>query len=138
MAENAAPVDAPAHQELERRLKDLHGDLERVLERSREHLQPIWPAVKALDAAFGEKDHDAFVRALVKLAEVVIKLRQGPHAQDLGQLTVPPYDLWLPFKAASMTKTDQSGFTSQSPVYNDKIGSTVGHLAKLVVRAEQS
>lgn len=130
MQSEAAVSEIPAQQELERRLAQLQAQIDDVPEDKRARLTPLWASFDALRAAARGGQPDGFVRALVALAGAVITLRRE-HKGDahLGRLTVPPYDLWLPFKAASIAPSDAMRFASQGVVWNDKIVACVDDLA---------
>jgi len=91
-----------AELELEASLKQLREAIARAPEDEQGILLPVQASLVALDESMTAKDKDlCFVKALVGLARAVIEVRQKVQSGPLKTLPVPPYDLWLPFKAAS-------------------------------------
>jgi hypothetical protein len=62
-------------------------------------LRPIGNVIRALSAP-DSLNEGAFVKNLVNLSEAVIEVRKNPASPpSFRELPIPPYDLWLPFKA---------------------------------------
>ena len=63
-----------------------------------------------------------FRRSLMELAEAVIDVRKAHRGhQSLGKLPVPPYDLWLPFKARDFAPSDPEDLSETAPMFNHKV-----------------
>jgi|SRR6185436_14135364 len=88
-----------AELELEASLKQLREAITRVPEDEQGILAPVQASLVALTESTA-KDL-SFVKALVGLARTIIEVRQKAQRGPLKTLPVPPYDLWLPFKAVS-------------------------------------
>src|SRR5690349_2228099 len=59
-----------------------------------------------------------FRRDLKNLAQVVIAVRTQPgNAPSLRELPVPPYDLWLPFKAEDLTPSDPEDMVEATRIF---------------------
>lgn len=83
--------------------ESLTGLRDKLAEVPQEHLPEIEKIREAI-AAFEPEDEDAdrFAKRIVGLAEAVIETRKHATIHLLRSLPVPPYDLWLPFKAANL------------------------------------
>jgi hypothetical protein len=80
------------------KLDELGADHSSELDRIRDALVQI--AIRGLEV-------DDFTRNLKDLAEAVIHVRTKPgNTASLRELPVPPYDLWLPFKADDLADSD--------------------------------
>jgi hypothetical protein len=90
-----------AELELEVGMKKLTQAISCVPEGERNALAPINAALTSLGQSMEAEDHTAFVCSLVDLADAVIEVRKKaqPGGGPLAEIPVPPYDLWLPFKA---------------------------------------
>src|SRR5262249_29309702 len=95
-----------AELELEAGMRGLREAISNVPEAEHETLAPIQAALSDVERSLEKEDHSAFVCALVALARAVIKVRQVTHSGPLAKLPVPPYDLWLPFKAGELRPSD--------------------------------
>lgn len=63
-----------------------------------------------------------FRRNLKELAEAVIHVRTRPNSPSrFRELPVPPYDLWLPFKAEDSTTTDSEEMFEAMKIFNHKV-----------------
>ncbi|HEV7892056.1 MAG TPA: hypothetical protein VGP08_15530 [Pyrinomonadaceae bacterium] len=83
-------------------------------------LKPVCEALAAISARGGETDD--FRRNLKDLAEAVIHVRTRPGSpQRLRELPVPPYDLWLPFKAEDLTPSDPEDIVDAVRIFNHKV-----------------
>jgi len=125
-----------AESDLADSLEKLRGMIALVPEDKRESLSLVRASLLTLDKAMGSKDSPGFVQALVGLARAVIDVRQKKETDALAALPVPPYDLWLPFKAASLRSSDQpsSRYTAASAVRNKRIAGEVSGLLELLNR----
>lgn len=93
----------PAEQELEASIEKLKKAIAEVPEEERQALAPLHEPLRSLGKAMEAEDSQVFVRCLVDLARTVIDIRKSAKEKSLhrslAELPVPPYDLWLPFKA---------------------------------------
>ncbi|HJQ25466.1 MAG TPA: hypothetical protein VKA60_16215 [Blastocatellia bacterium] len=63
---------------------------------------------------------DDFVKDLKELAEAVIEVRKKPgNSAALRELPVPPYDLWLPFKAKDWTCSDAAELADAVRIFRE-------------------
>lgn len=85
-------------------------------------LKPIREAL-AKNNERGTDTDDWFIRNLKDLAEAVITVRKAHQSEPLlGKLPIPPYDLWLPFKAKDSTDSDRVDFEEAKAILkNHKI-----------------
>jgi hypothetical protein len=60
----------------------------------------------------------AFRRKLKDLAEAVIEARKTGRYL-LRDLPIPPYDLWLPFKAQDLTSSDPEDIADAIEIFKD-------------------
>jgi hypothetical protein len=87
-------------------------------------LQPICAALNTIVSR--GMNTDGFRRDLKDLAEAVITVRRTSGAPaPFRELPVPPYDLWLPFKAADLTPADAEDLSEPAQVLNHKITAMV-------------
>lgn len=117
-----------AELELEASLRGLREAISHVPEVERKMLVPVHAALRSLDQSMKAEDDRAFVCALVDLARAVIEVRQGAlHGGALAAIPLPPYDLWLPFKAASLRTSDKPSprDAAWGAVRNSRIGDAV-------------
>jgi hypothetical protein len=91
----------PAETALEASLVALRDAVARVPRSHAEALAHVEAALADLDRATAGEDGPGFVTALLGLARAIKDARASPDGGALKELPVPPYDLWLPFKAAS-------------------------------------
>ena len=122
-----------AELELEASLKQLREMIASVPEDKWESLSLVQASLLALDEAMNIEDSLCFVQALVGLARALIELRQSKDGGALSTLPVPPYDLWLPFKAKALRPSDKpsSRYTAAGPVRNKKIADELSALLEL-------
>ena len=85
-------------------------------------LKPIREAL-AKNNERGTDTDDWFIRNLKDIAEAVITVRKAHRSEPLlGKLPIPPYDLWLPFKAKDSTDSDRVDFEEAKTILkNHKI-----------------
>lgn len=81
-----------------------------------------------------------FTRNLKELAEVVIDMRTHPSTPAMRELPVPPYDLWLPFKARDLTPSDSKDLEAAKQILNEKVRalSEITHSKSTVTQLERS
>jgi len=124
-----------AELELEASLRGLREAISHVPEGERKMLVPVHAALRGLDQSMKAEDDRAFVFALVDLARAVIEVRQGAqHGGVLAEIPLPPYDLWLPFKAASLRTSDKPSprDAAWGAVRNSRIGDAVSSSRELL------
>lgn len=90
---------AAAERELEASIQRLNEVIARVSEEERSALSSLQRPLSLLEESVQEENPQHFLRALVDLARAVIDIRYKAERGPLAELPVPPYDLWLPFKA---------------------------------------
>jgi hypothetical protein len=91
-----------AERELEIGIQQLKEAIARVPEEDRAALEILRQPLTRLEAAMLAEDPKDFLRGLMDLAQAVIDVRKSASlGRPLAELPVPPYDLWLPFKAAA-------------------------------------
>lgn len=96
------------------KLKELSADYS-------SELQPICEALSGMTAR-GLETTD-FRRNLKELARAVIQLRTGVGSPArFRELPVPPYDLWLPFKAEDLRTADSADLIEAGRIFNAKVG----------------
>ncbi len=145
MGVEAVDLPTAAELELERSLEKLREQIARVPQDAQIILLSLQASLGALDRALSSKDSRGFVEALVELARGILEVRQAAGIERdkagsasyfalLAQLPVPPYDLWLPFKAGSLRSSDEpsSRYSAAAPVHNRKIGGEVSSLLELL------
>jgi len=110
-----------AESELEDKLQALGTALESLSEEEKEYVRPLADPLVRLEEASRKEDGDAHLRALVDLAGQIIEIRRAHREGPLSTLPVPPYDLWLPFKARSQYSEKPAALGSEGPVYNKKV-----------------
>jgi hypothetical protein len=127
-----------AELELETSLKQLRDAIARVPTVEQGDLLPVQESLVTLNDAMVAEDPRCFVQALVGLARTVIDMRKAAQRGPLAALPVPPYDLWLPFKALSLRASDQpsSRYTAAGAVRNKRIASELSALLELLKRLE--
>ena len=97
--------------QLAAKLDDLAADHSAELDRIRETLAQI--ATRGLEA-------NDFIWNLRDLAEAVIHVRTKlGNSAALRELPVPPYDLWLPFKARDSTRSDRQELENAVRIFKD-------------------
>jgi hypothetical protein len=78
-------------------LKRFFKKFQELTPKHRSELEPIGRAVEAITTS-GPKP-ETFVSDLLRFSAAVIEVRSSKGPSALKELPVPPYDLWLPFKA---------------------------------------
>lgn len=144
MGAEAVEQPTAAERELADYLAQLKAEIAGVPEGARTALLPLHDSLGALDQATSDQSSRGFVQALVGLARAVLEVREDAARRDkaesepgysrLAQLPLPPYDLWLPFKAGALRSSDEpsSRFSEQAPVRNKKIAGEVSSLRDLL------
>jgi len=84
------------------------------------NLEKISQAIANLNSP--ELDETNFAQRLKELAEAVIDARTSSTNEWMKQLPIPPYDLWLPFKAKNLRTNDQSDIGIARAVINQVLG----------------
>lgn len=90
-----------AIKELVKSLENLHSDIKAVKESDKEEIKTIADALNSIDTG-NDIDQKQLVIKLVELSRKVIDVRIKAIESGnsiLANLTVPPYDLFLPFKS---------------------------------------
>lgn len=83
-------------------------------------LKPICDVLATITSR-GEEAGE-FRRNLKDLAEAVIHVRTRPGSPPrFRELPVPPYDLWLPFKAEDLTPSDPEDIVDAVRIFNHKV-----------------
>jgi len=106
-----------AKQELKESLKEIRAYLDKHQEKHDTLLEPVDSAylllfnsakeVKKEESEDAGKKHEEFLTSLVNLAEQIIKVRKdSSDLPDKEELVIPPYELFLPFKAPVMLGED--------------------------------
>ncbi|MGB9179543.1 MAG: hypothetical protein WCB68_09905 [Pyrinomonadaceae bacterium] len=86
-----------------------------------EHSSEFQPISKVLNEITERgMETDAFRKNLKELAEAVIQVRKSSPSR-FRELPVPPYDLWLPFKAEDLTPTDSVDLEEAKQIFNHKV-----------------
>jgi hypothetical protein len=102
--------------------------------------QPIGDLIGeiAIDAS---PDVESFIRNLVRLSDLLIEVRTKPGSSPIFQdLTVPPYDLWLPFKAEASNPASTEALSKSIFVFSEEIGELASRwrpIAAMMRRAER-
>jgi hypothetical protein len=105
---------------LEDSLERLTKKLNELMVNHATELQPICTALTNMTNR--GMDADGFRRDLKELADAVITVRKASGAPPLfRELPVPPYDLWLPFKAADLTPADALDLSEPAQILNHKV-----------------
>lgn len=110
-----------AIKELVKSLEDLESDIRAVDESHKDQLKPISEVLNSINTK-NDNDQKQFINSIVKLAREVIEVRKVNETDKiLGKLTVPPYDLFLPFKAVSDSDDENEATSAEMAVFNKKI-----------------
>ena len=105
---------------LEKSLDELTKKLKELVVSYPAELQPVCDALAAINSRGTETS--SFRRNLKELAAAVIQVRAlTGSASRLRELPVPPYDLWLPFKAKDSTTTDSEDLIEAMKIFNHKV-----------------
>ena len=105
---------------LEDSLEKLAKKLSELMTTHPTELQPICTALSTIMSR--ETNTDNFRKDLKDLAEAVISVRRTSGAPgSFRELPVPPYDLWLPFKAADLTPADADDLSEPAQILNHKV-----------------
>lgn len=105
---------------LEDSLERLAKKLNELMDNYAAELQPICAALTTMINRGMETD--GFRRDLKDLADAVITVRKTSGAPaPFRELPVPPYDLWLPFKAADLTPADAQDLSEPARILNHKV-----------------
>lgn len=112
-----------AEEELCASLQQLNEAMSALPDGTESKLQELKVKYRNLGDSMKTEDFPAFQRALVGLAQLVIKIRESDPGGPLGDLPVPRYLPWVPFKAKSHRNTATSKDESQSvgPYKNRKV-----------------
>lgn len=81
--------------------------------------QPIGDAVTKIQAA--DNTEASFTKNLIDLSEAVIKVRIKSASSVLQDLGIPPYDLWLPFKAATSSSASLEALSDTIAIFREGI-----------------
>ncbi|MDQ3743129.1 MAG: hypothetical protein M3444_01980 [Acidobacteriota bacterium] len=101
-------------------LDALAAKLRELAEEYPSELKPVCDLLGSI--ASHEENTDVFRRDLKDLAEVVIQVRtQKGSPLRFRELPVPPYDLWLPFKAEDLTPSDPEDIVDAVRIFNHKV-----------------
>ncbi len=113
-----------ANDTLEGSLNTLAAELGKLSAAHSSELQPIRAALEGIYARGIEAG--AFRKNLVELAKAVIEVRKTPGiSASLQKLPVPPYDLWLPFMAQSLTPPVTEDLVAVTQIFKDRVSSFV-------------
>jgi hypothetical protein len=116
---------------LEKSLQNFGERFEALLDGHFEELKPIGSVLKIIDPR-GSSEPGAFVRNLIDFSSAIIEvrnlvdfasaaeIRKNPVAA-LGELPVPPYDMWLPFKAEDVTPNPPEGLGEAIRIFDERI-----------------
>jgi hypothetical protein len=134
MCVEASEESTAAERELEVGLKEMREAISRVPEEERGALAPVHEALQTLDDSMAKQNREQFVRSLVGLARAVLEVRQRTPRGPLAEIPVPPYDLWLPFKAGALRLSDasSSSFYQRVPVINVRVRSETSCILELL------
>jgi hypothetical protein len=88
-----------AEQELNAGIEKLRAAIDSIPQELRSSLASLHEPLYNLGRAMEDEEPEVLLRSLVALARAVIEIRQRNPGGPLANLPVPPYDLWLPFKA---------------------------------------
>ena len=126
-------ANAPCHANalLEESLRVFGERFNRVLADQFTQLTPIGDALKQIRAR-GAGDPACFVRNLVDLSSAIIQVRNAVDFSTavvigkssnavLGSFPVPPYDLWLPFKAEDLTPGPAEGLEQAVRIFEASV-----------------
>ena len=120
---------------LEDSLEKLTKKLTELMATYPAELQPICAALNTMVSR--GMNTDGFRRDLKDLAEAVITVRRTSGAPaPFRELPVPPYDLWLPFKAADLTPADAEDLSEPAQVLNHKVTAMVMTIGSCKVPCE--
>jgi hypothetical protein len=126
-----ANVPGHANELLEESLRVFGEKFNRVLVDQFTQLTPIGDALKQIRAR-GAGDPACFVRNLVDLSSAIIQVRNAVDFSTavvigkssdatLGSFPVPPYDLWLPFKAEDLTPGPAEGLDEAVQIFESSV-----------------
>jgi hypothetical protein len=85
--------------------------------------QPIGDVVTAIQAA--DNSEASFTKNLIDLSDAVIKVRIKSASPVLQDLAVPPYDLWLPFKAEASHSASSEALSDTIAIFREGMGELV-------------
>jgi hypothetical protein len=95
-----------AIKELKDKLGKLAIELRELGKEHKNELKPIHEAFKEMNLEEMEKP-EHFLKSLVSLAKAVVKVSYQEKPTPLyGKLTLPPYDLFLPFKSKKFAENE--------------------------------
>jgi hypothetical protein len=121
----------------------LADNLQKLMEQFRtltsKHFQELKPIGDALiEIKRSEGKDKEFVRNLKTLSSAVIAVRKEPrNSASVRNLTVPPYDLFLPFKSNSTGRNDSAVFDDAAiKTFNEAIQQLNEHWAPFAVAQE--
>lgn len=101
-------------------LEALAAKLGELAEEYPAELKPVCEVLATISARRDEPND--FRRNLKDLAEAVIHVRTRPNCPPrFRELPVPPYDLWLPFKAEDLTPSDPEAMPEAIRIFNEKV-----------------
>jgi hypothetical protein len=81
-----------------------------------------------------ELQPEPFVDCLLKFSDAVVTIRTKQAA--VRELPVPPYDLWLPFKAEHVSKWDPQALEDASQIFQEKIRG-IASLWRMLLETQQ-
>lgn len=105
---------------LEKSLDELAAKLDALAADHSQQLQPIRDAIMHIEER-GGMTAESFIRDLMELSGMVIQVRTQAASPALRDLPVPPYDLWLPFKAEDLTRSDRVDLPGAIRIYNQMV-----------------
>jgi hypothetical protein len=107
-----------AHTILEDSLERLVAKVDELAATHPLELQPIRAALAEINS--NGVDAGSFQASLIKLAEAVIYVRKHPGSPSrLRDLPIPPYDLWLPFKARDLASSDPEDIADAIKIFKE-------------------
>jgi len=107
-----------AFEQLDNAIENLFSELKNL---EGEHKSELLPVLKAINLFKPNEtgDQKQFLNDLINLSEAVIEISYKKQLSLLyRKLTLPPYDLFLPFKSKSLSNSENNGST---PIPSNKV-----------------
>lgn len=112
---------------LEESLQNLVDEFRMLTSKYFQELRPIGAALMEIKPC-GGKDKESFIRSLKTLSAAVIAVRkEKKNPPPVRALSVPPYDLFLPFKAESIGSDDSEVFAGVIKTFNERMDQLKDH-----------
>ena len=118
-----------AQRQLEECMEKLNDSLSAVPAELEPDLAQVYESLQLLGSASTDPTQaEAVIAALMSLADAIVDVRQKHATGPLADLPVPPYHLWLPFKAYNVSASDGDRSVLRGPNVNAKITKPCRHV----------